>query len=100
MKKIVLMCAQGMSTGVLVNKMREAAAKEGYDCTIEAHAVAQAHEYADKADVILLGPQVRLDLDEVTAQCPNVPTAVIDMMAYGRMDGAKVIKQAKSLMGD
>ena len=30
MKKIVLMCSNGMSTSLMVAKMREAAAKAGY----------------------------------------------------------------------
>ena len=36
MKKILLMCNAGMSTSMLVSKMREAAEAQGYDCTIEA----------------------------------------------------------------
>lgn len=34
MKKIVLFCAGGMSTSLLVNKMREAAAKQGKEYDI------------------------------------------------------------------
>ena len=56
MKKIVLVCAQGMSTGMLMNKMRAAAAKQGYDCSIEAYAVSQAKTKAADADVVLVGP--------------------------------------------
>ena len=32
MRKVVLLCAAGMSTSLLVNKMRDAAKEEGYDC--------------------------------------------------------------------
>lgn len=32
MRNIVLFCAAGMSTSLLVNKMKEAAAKENYEC--------------------------------------------------------------------
>ena len=91
MKKIVLLCAQGMSTGMLMNKMREYAAKIGYECTINAYSVSRAKEMASDADCILIGPQVRY---------PGVPVQVIDMVAYGRLDGAKVLKAAKTLMGD
>lgn len=98
MINIVLLCAQGMSTGMLMNKMREQARKEDFECTIEAYSVSQASQIADKADCILLGPQVRYELDSVKKECPNVPIEVIDMISYGRLDGAKVLSMAKQLI--
>ena len=98
MKNIVLLCAQGMSTGVMVNRMREAAKQSGYECTISAHSISEAKEAGKTADVILLGPQVRYEKDAVAGECPGVPVAAIDMAAYGRLDGAKALEQAKSLM--
>lgn len=100
MRTVVLLCAQGMSTGVMVKKMQEAAAKMGYECNISAHPVAQAKALGENADILLLGPQVRFEKDEVQAQCPNKPVQVIDTVAYGRMDGAKVIAQVKAALGD
>lgn len=98
MKNIVLLCAQGMSTGMLMNKMRDSAKKIGYECTIHAYAVTQAKKVAESADCILIGPQVRYELDSVKEQCPNLPVEVIDMVAYGRLDGAKVLAMAKNMM--
>lgn len=100
MKNIVLLCAQGMSTGMLMNKMRDVAKKTGYECTIHAFAVTQAKKAAEMADCILIGPQVRYELDDVKAECPNIPVDVIDMVSYGRLDGAKVLALAKKMMGD
>lgn len=98
MKNIVLLCAQGMSTGMLMNKMRDTAKKIGYECTINAYAVTQVKKVAESADCILIGPQVRYELDSVKEQCPNLPVDVIDMVAYGRLDGAKVLAMAKKMM--
>ena len=42
MKKIVLLCAAGMSTTMLVKKMQDAAAAEGLECTITAYAQSDA----------------------------------------------------------
>lgn len=98
MKTIVLLCAQGMSTSVLVQKMRDAAAAEGFECTIDAHPVAEAEELGKTADCILLGPQVRFELANVQPKVP-CPVAVIDMLAYGTMDGKKVLAAARELMG-
>ncbi len=100
MKHIVLLCAQGMSTGMLMNKMREAAKQLNYECSVEAHAVSEAKIVSAYADCILIGPQVRYELDGVRAQCGNIPVDVVDMVAYGRLDGAKVIAQARQLMHD
>ncbi len=100
MKNIVLLCAQGMSTGMLMNKMRDEAKKTGYECTINAYAVSKAKTIADSADCILIGPQVRYELENVRAQCPNLPVAMIDMVAYGRQDGAKVMAEARKMMED
>lgn len=100
MRKIVLVCAQGMSTGMLMNKMKEAAKKTDYECTIEAYAVSQAKTKAEDADVILVGPQVRYELDNVKNMFPNKPVEVINMADYGRLNGAGVLATAKKLIGD
>lgn len=100
MRNIILLCAQGLSTGVMVERMKAAAAKIGYECTISAHPVAQAKALGSEADVILLGPQVRFEKDAVQNQCPGKPVQVIDMAAYGRLQGDKVIAQVKAILGD
>lgn len=100
MKKIVLVCANGMSTGMLMNRMREVAAKEGYECTINAYAVSQVQTAAADADCILIGPQVRYEKANVQKLLPGKPVDVIDMVAYGRLDAVKVLAAAKKLMGE
>ena len=100
MRKIVLLCAQGMSTGMLMNKMRQAAAASGYECTINAYGVSEASHKAADADCILIGPQVRYEKANVVRQCPNVPVEVIDMVMYGRLQGDKVLEMAKKMIGD
>ena len=42
MKKIILLCAAGMSTSMLVKKMQEAAAAENFECEIAAYPTAEA----------------------------------------------------------
>lgn len=99
MKKIILLCAGGVSTSMLVKKMQEAAAADGLQCTIEAFSQAEAKEKGANADCILLGPQIRFAKDKVAAACPGVPIDAIDMKIYGRMDGKGAIAVAKKLMG-
>lgn len=96
---ILLVCAAGMSTSLLVNRMKEAASKKGIEAHIEAHPVGSISQYGDKADVILLGPQVRFELKKVKESYPTKPVEVINMQDYGMMNGEKVLNTALSLLG-
>lgn len=99
-KKIVLFCAGGMSTSLLVNHMKEAAAKIGKEYDIAAYGLASETEQAPNADVILLGPQVRYALKDLQKKYPGKPIAAIDMRTYGTMDGAATLAQARKLLND
>ena len=59
MKKILLCCSAGMSTGLLVTKMRKVAEERGLDVEIEAVALELFDENLPKYDIFLLGPQVK-----------------------------------------
>ena len=98
MKKIILLCSNGMSTSMMVAKMKEAAKKIGYDCTIAAYALSAASEVTADADCILIGPQVKHKLGEVQAACPGIPAAPIDMKDYGMMNGVAVLKAARKIL--
>ena len=91
MKKILLVCCAGMSTSLLVNRMREVAKTKEIDCKIWS-----TNEFAQEpADVILVGPQIRYLLNNIKKEVNNtVPVELIDMRIYGMMDGEKVLNQA------
>ena len=59
MKKIMLVCSAGMSTSLLVTKMKKAADAQGMAIDIFACSESEAKEHYQKVDIILLGPQVR-----------------------------------------
>ena len=98
MKKILLICSAGMSTSLLVTKMQKAATDRGLELDISATGSGTYKDIAETADVSLLGPQVRFMLREVSAAIPNKPIEVIDMRAYGKIDGSAVLDQALGLM--
>ncbi|OIK79719.1 PTS sugar transporter subunit IIB, partial [Oenococcus oeni] len=60
-KTIMLCCAAGMSTSLLVSKMQKAAESDGVDAEIFATAAADADAKLEEKhpDVLMLGPQVR-----------------------------------------
>ncbi|ENZ03549.1 PTS sugar transporter subunit IIB [Clostridium thermobutyricum] len=98
MKKIFLFCDAGMSTSLLVSKMLEVVNKHNLDIHIEANPCikAQALIQDQKPDCVLLGPQVRFMLGKMEDICKplNIPVDAIDSVAYGAMDGEKVLKSA------
>lgn len=100
MKHILLVCSAGMSTSMLVSKMKDAAQKKNLEVTIDAVAQADVNSHLSKADIILLGPQVRFILDQVKSAAGDIPVEVIDMAAYGMMDGEKVLLSALKRLGE
>ena len=91
---ILLVCSAGMSTSLMVNKMNDAAKERGIEANIWAVPDADAINNVDKADIIMLGPQVRFLESKMREISHNKPVVIIDMMAYGMMDGKKVLEQA------
>ena len=57
MKKIFLCCAAGMSTSMVVNKMKQAAAQKGLETEIIAVAMEEFDNTLSKYDCCLLGIQ-------------------------------------------
>lgn len=95
--KVLLICAAGMSTSLLTNNMRKNA--EPGD-VVEAVPVSDLEQNIDKYDVILLGPQIRFKLKDVEklATARGKKAGVIDMRAYGMMDGKAAMDQARKLV--
>jgi len=97
-KVITLFCAAGMSTSLLVNKMKEAAAAKGADYEIAAFSLGEFEEKAPLADVCLIGPQVRYALTKLKTAHPDFKIADIPMKQYGLMDGKGVLEIAEKLL--
>lgn len=95
MINILLVCTAGMSTSMLVKKMETASVEMGVEINVWAVGDAAFKDNAPKADIVLLGPQVRFLLKNLEAQLKGEkPIMVIDMMAYGAMNGKKVLEDA------
>ncbi|KAB8306026.1 MULTISPECIES: PTS sugar transporter subunit IIB [Rahnella] len=100
MKRIMLCCSAGMSTSLLVRKMKEVAAQRGEDVQIDAFGASEFDEKFRDYQVVLLGPQVRYmqaDLSKRAAEF-NIPVEVINMMDYGMQRGDNVLDFAFGLI--
>lgn len=102
MKNILLCCAAGMSTSLLVTKMLEASKKEGFEVKIWATPAEKLREEMSSKtiDTVLIGPQIRYQLPQIKKVCDekNIPCDAIAITDYGTMNGKKVLDFAKKLM--
>ena len=99
--KILLCCAAGMSTSLLVSKMQKAAVEKNIESSIWAIPVEDlSHNLEKGVDIVLLGPQIKYKLDEVKILCDlkNIPAETINTVDYGTMNGKKVLEFALSLV--
>lgn len=100
MKKILLVCAAGMSTSLLVNKMKAAAKEKGIEINIDALPVSECSSVIDTVDIVLLGPQVRFQKPQVDALVKGrIPVEVIDMRLYGTMNGKVILDNVLKTLG-
>lgn len=101
-KTIMLICAAGMSTTLLVSKMQKAAMSKDLDAEIFAISANEADAVlAEKeVDVLLLGPQVRFMKSqfEQKVQDKNIPVDIINMQDYGMVNGERVLQAALDLI--
>ncbi|MDR2601960.1 MAG: PTS sugar transporter subunit IIB [Spirochaetaceae bacterium] len=97
--KIRVFCNAGMSTSMLVKKMKEVAAKKNMDVDVEAFPYGNFDDKAKEADVVLLGPQIGYEKKNAQAKLAStgIPLDVIPMVDYGMMNGEKVLDFALNL---
>lgn len=98
--KILLCCAAGMSSSLLVRKMKKSAEEQGKEYQIWAVASDIVVKHIDKADVLLLGPQARYMFSELKklGETKGVPVEIINTVHFGTFNGAEVLKFAEQLL--
>ncbi|MBO1580199.1 PTS sugar transporter subunit IIB [Bacillus sp. XF8] len=96
---ILLCCAAGMSTSLLVTKMEKAAQAKGLEVKIWAVSGSEIRNHIDEADVLLLGPQVRYLLPKMKEMCgeKGIPVDIIHSVHYGLCNGEAVLEAALSM---
>ncbi|MDR2772040.1 MAG: PTS sugar transporter subunit IIB [Elusimicrobiota bacterium] len=97
--KIRVFCNAGMSTSMLVTKMKNAAQKRGIEVDIIAYSFSSFDDKFSEADIILLGPQIGYEKAKALTkvEAAKIPLDVIPMVDYGMMNGEKVLDFALKL---
>jgi len=98
MLNIVLLCQFGASTGMLVDKIAEAAKNKDIEAVVNAYPVAEIANLIDGADIVLLGPQVRFKLNTLIKEygSKGVPIITIEPTDYGMLNGENILNAALS----
>jgi PTS system cellobiose-specific IIB component len=99
--KILLVCFAGMSTSIMMKKMKESAAKKKIDLDINAVPLSEFQDNLDGVNAILLGPQVRYAVKDVEKTTEGkIPVMVINSVDYGMMNGDKVLDETIKMVKD
>ncbi len=96
--RILLCCNAGMSSSILVGKIKDAATKLGEEVEVKAVPSTSVKEEAKNFDVVLVGPQLIYAVETLKAES-GLPVAGIDPRSYAMGDGEAVLKLAKTLIG-
>jgi len=96
---ILLCCCAGMSTSLLVSKMKKSALEQNLDYRIWAIPIESVNKEIGQADVLLLGPHLRYLYHDIKqlGDKKGIPVAVIDMAHYGTFRGADVLRAAEEI---
>ncbi|MDO4543168.1 MAG: PTS sugar transporter subunit IIB [Clostridia bacterium] len=97
--KILLICAGGLSTSMLMKKLEKYAAEKGINLEkIEAVSTASYRDVCQEYDVILLGPQVSYQKAAVTEGSGGMPVGAMAPYDYAIGNAENIFKLVDSLL--
>ena len=94
--KILLVCAGGMSTSILMKKMEAYWAEQGEELEIKAVGLAEYGDVYKNYDIILVGPQVSYRLKGIASDT-GLPCEAIPSFDYAVANCPNIMKLAKKL---
>lgn len=94
MKKILLVCGTGASSGFIAANTRKAAKEQGKDYEIIARSDSAAEDYIEEVSLMLVGPHLDYMFDELEelGKEYDVPVKIIPKEIYGAMDGPGILE--------
>ncbi|MEG0163661.1 PTS sugar transporter subunit IIB [Anaerorhabdus sp.] len=97
--RLLLICAGGLSTGILERKVNEYAKSIGdTEFVCKAHSFSRFGELHNDFDVTLYGPQVRNQKIQVFDKCEEgYPLEQIELLDYGTMNGKNIYEKAMKI---
>lgn len=101
MKKVLLVCGTGASSGFMAKNIRQAAKKKGVEISVKARSDSELDEFIEEIDLLLVGPHLKYMFEDLKQEADphNVPVEIIKESAYGSLDGDAVLAQIESIIG-
>jgi len=92
--RIIICCSQGMSSSIFVRALRKEIKEQNLDYTVASIGIYELSKYIEKADFVLLAPQVKYAFKDISEMSKghNIPTVLINEKDYGIMNAANVLK--------
>ena len=97
--KILLICANGLSTSILMNKMQKWGKEKNIELEVRAVPMSEYLNVYKNFDCILIGPQISYQYNEIKANAIDVPVEKISSMDYGMSNVENIMKQVKACLG-
>lgn len=97
--KVLLVCAMGMSTSILMKKLEKYAEEQGIDFEIAAQSANTYKTVCHEYDCILMGPQISYQKDKIASES-GMPVAVIPPTDYGTGNCANILKLIESILDE
>lgn len=97
---VILVCAHGVSTGMFSRRLNQEARKRGMtDFSSQAVSYLDVDQYLKEADVVLVGPQVRIIESKLKALCESqgIQCLELDAQDFGTMNVGRIMTELKSL---
>ena len=97
--KILSICANGLSTSILMNKMQKWGKEKNIELEVRAVPMSEYLNVYKNFDCILIGPQISYQYNEIKANAIDVPVEKISPMDYGMSNVENIMKQVKACLG-
>ena len=97
--KILLICANGLSTSILMNKMQKWGKEKNIELEVRAVPMSEYLNVYKNFDCLLIGPQISYQYNEIKANAIDVPVEKISPMDYGMSNVENIMKQVKACLG-
>lgn len=96
--KILVVCNAGMSSSILVKKIKEYARSQQVEAVVQAVSSASVVDEVGNWDVCLVAPQIMYAVDDVKKTL-QIPTEAVEMRTYAISDAKAAFEQALRMKG-
>lgn len=94
--KILLVCNAGMSSSILIEKIKIAAENKNEIIEIKAASLQGLPQEKGNWDICLCGPQISYAIDRIK-ETLGIPVLAVEPRTYALADGEKALKMAEKL---